>query len=154
MNLGIVVATVIAFLYFTAKAKAKTNRDYAMKQKKKLHVRFVAYYNNILIRGPFRRITEMYASLSCYDSDNVKEQSVQLFERNVAIMILIPIVSFIVMRDALITVLMGFMGYVYYESVIEEENDKIYVKLMQECSMTVSSVRVPGSTLSRYSNCA
>ena len=141
MNLGIVVATVIAFLYFTAKAKAKTNRDYAMKQKKKLHVRFVAYYNNILIRGPFRRITEMYASLSCYDSDNVKEQSVQLFERNVAIMILIPIVSFIVMRDALITVLMGFMGYVYYESVIEEENDKIYVKLMQECSMTVSSVR-------------
>lgn len=141
MNLGLILGTIIAFMYFTAKAKAKSNKDYAMKQRKKLHNRFAIYYNNLVIRSPFRRIVEMYASLSCYDSDTVKENSVQLFERNVAIMIVMPIVAFIVMRDALITILMGFMGYVYYQSVVEKENDKIYVKLMQECSMTISSVR-------------
>lgn len=141
MNLGLVVATIIAFFFFTARAKAKANKDYALKQKKKLHNRFAIYYNNLIIRSPFRRIVEMYASLSCYDSDTVKEHSVQLFERNVMIMIIMPIVAFVVMKDALITILMGFMGYVYYQSVVEKENDKIYVKLMEECSMTISSVR-------------
>ena len=141
MNLGLVVATIIAFFFFTARAKAKANKDYALKQKKKLHNRFAIYYNNLIIRSPFRRIVEMYASLSCYDSDTVKEHSVQLFERNVMIMIIMPIVAFVIMKDALITILMGFMGYVYYQSVVEKENDKIYVKLMEECSMTISSVR-------------
>lgn len=141
MNLGIVLCTIVAFLYFTAKAKAKENKEFALKQKRKLHNRFSVYYNNVIIRGPFRRIVEMYASLSCYDSDTVKEESVKLFERNISIVILLPVVAFIVMKDALVAILMGFMGYVYYQSVVEKENDKIYVKLMEECSMTISSVR-------------
>lgn len=141
MNIGLIVATIIAFVFFTGRAKAKASKDYALKQKRKLHIRFTNYYNNLIVRGPFRRIVEMYASLSCYDSDSVKEESVKLFERNVGIMLLLPVVSFIVMKDTLIFVLMAFMGYVYYQSVIEKENDKIYVKLMEECSMTISSVR-------------
>lgn len=141
MNGGIIVVTVIAFLYFTAKAKIKEDKAFALKQKKKLHNRFAMYYNNAIVRGPFRRIVEMYASLSCYDADTVKEESVKIFERNVAIMIILPIVAFIVMRDALMTIMMGFMGFVYYQSVIEKENDKIYIQLMSECSMTISSVR-------------
>lgn len=141
MNVGILLCTVIAFIYFVGKAKIKEDKAYALKRKRKLHNRFAIYYNNILVRGPFRRIVEMYASLSCYDSDTVKEESVQLFERNMGICILIPFISFIVMKDALITILMTFMGYVYYQSVVEKENDKIFVKLMEECSMTISSVR-------------
>lgn len=141
MNLGIVIATIIAFIFFTARAKAKTDRNYALKQKRKLHNRFAIYYNNLIIRSPFRRLVEMYASLSCYDSDTVKEESVKLFERNVSIMIILPITSFIIMKDALIFLLMGFMGYVYYQSTIEKANDTIYVKLMEDCSMTISSVR-------------
>lgn len=141
MNLGIVLATVIAFVYFVGKAKMKEDKAYALKRKRKLHNRFAVYYNNLIVRGPFRRIVEMYASLSCYDSDTVKEESVQLFERNVGICVLIPFAAFIVMKDALITILMAFMGYVYYQSTVEKENDKIYVKLMEDCSMTISSVR-------------
>ena len=141
MNLFIVLATVVAFIYFVGKAKIKENKAAALKQKRKLHNRFSFYYNNIIIRGPFRRIVEMYASLSCYDSDTVKEESVKLFEKNVAIVILLPVVALIVMKDALIAILMAFMGYVYYESTVEKENDKIYVKLMEDCSMTISSVR-------------
>lgn len=141
MNLCIVLATIVAFIYFVGKAKIKENRAAALKQKRKLHNRFSFYYNNVIIRGPFRRIVEMYASLSCYDSDTVKEESVKLFEKNVAIVILLPVVALIVMKDALIAILMAFMGYVYYESTVEKENDKIYVKLMEDCSMTISSVR-------------
>lgn len=141
MNLGIVIATIIAFIYFVGKAKIKEDKAAALKRKRKLHNRFSVYYNNILLRGPFRRIVEMYSSLSCYDSDTVKEESVQIFERNVAIVIILPIVAFIIMKDALITILMVFLGYVYYQSVIETENDKIFVKLMEDCSMTISSVR-------------
>lgn len=141
MNVGIVLVTVIAFIYFVGKAKMKEDQAYALKRKRKLHNRFAVYYNNLLIRGPFRRIVEMYASLSCYDSDTVKEESVQLFERNMIVCLVIPTVAFIVMRDALITILMAFMGYVYYQSVVEKENDKIFVKLMEDCSMTISSVR-------------
>lgn len=141
MNLFIVLATIVAFIYFVGKAKIKENKAAALKQKRKLHNRFSFYYNNVIIRGPFRRIVEMYASLSCYDSDTVKEESVKLFEKNVAIVILLPVVALIVMKDALIAILMAFMGYVYYESVVEKENDKIYVKLMEDCSMTISSVR-------------
>lgn len=141
MNLFIVLATVVAFIYFVGKAKIKENKAAALKQKRKLHNRFSFYYNNVIIRGPFRRIVEMYASLSCYDSDTVKEESVKLFEKNVAIVILLPVVALIVMKDALVAILMAFMGYVYYESTVEKENDKIYVKLMEDCSMTISSVR-------------
>lgn len=141
MNLGIVLATIVAFIYFVGKARIKENKAAALKQKRKLHNRFSFYYNNVILRGPFRRIVEMYASLSCYDSDTVKEESVKLFEKNVSIVILLPIVAMIVMKDALISILMAFMGYVYYESTVEKENDKIYVKLMEDCSMTISSVR-------------
>lgn len=141
MNLGIALATVIAFIYFVGKAKIKEDRNYALKRKKKLHNRFVVYYSNSIVRGPFRRIVEMYASLSCYDSDTVKEESVKLFEKNVTIMILLPVIALIVMRDALITIFMGFMGYVYYQCYVEKENDRIYIKLMEECSMVISSVR-------------
>ena len=141
MNLFIVLATIVAFIYFVGKAKIKENKAAALKQKRKLHNRFSFYYNNVIIRGPFRRIVEMYASLSCYDSDTVKEESVKLFEKNAAIVILLPVVALIVMKDALIAILMAFMGYVYYESIVEKENDKIYVKLMEDCSMTISSVR-------------
>lgn len=141
MNGGIIIATIIAFIFFTTRARMKEDREFALKQQKKLHNRFSVYYNNLIVRGPFRRIVEMYASLSCYDSDTVKAESVKLFERNVAVVIILPVVGFIVMRDALIFLMLGFLGYVYYQSTVEKENDKIYVKLMEECSMTISSVR-------------
>lgn len=141
MNLGLIVATAICFVYFVGKAKLKEDKAYAEKRKRKLLNRFSRYYNNLIIRGPFRRIVEMYASLSCYDSDTVKEESVKIFERNVIVMIILPVVGLIIMKDALIFLLLIFMGYIYYQTAIEKENDKIYAKLIEDCSMTISSVR-------------
>ena len=83
----------------------------------------------------------MYASLSCYSADTVKEEAVKLFEKNVMFAILPSIVGLVVMKEALVFVLLLFFGYVYYTSVIDKENDKIYVKLMEACSMVIASVR-------------
>lgn len=141
MNLAIVGVTIIAFIYFTTKAKVKENKEFAAKQRRKYHNRFAFYYNNIMLRKRFRRIVELYSSLSAYDYDTVKVQAVQLFERNAAIVILVPIISQIIMKDISITILMTFMGIVYYESAIEADMDKIFVKLMEECSLCISSMR-------------
>lgn len=141
MNLGIILGTILAFIIATRRAKAKASPDYLVKMTRKLHARYSVYYNNLIVRGPFRRIVEMYSSLSCYDSSTVKCESVKLFERNVMIAILPSIIGLMVMRDTLIFILLLFFGYVYYNSVIEKSNDKMYVTLMQDCSMVVSSVR-------------
>lgn len=141
MNVALIAVTAIVFFVATRKAKMSEDAEFAAKQRKKLHARFGVYYNNIIIRGPFRRIVEMYSSLSCYDSDVVKEEAVKLFERNILVAVLPAIVSLPVMKDTLIAVLLLFFGFVYYNSVIEKENDKIYVKLMEECSLVISSVR-------------
>lgn len=141
MNLGIVIVTAIVFVIMVTKTKAKEDKAFALKQRKKKLNRFARYYNNILVRGRFRRIVEMYASLSCYDSDTVKVESVTLFERNVIVTIIAPIVAAIVMKDVTITILMVTMAMVYYESTVESENDKIYMKLMEEISMNIASVR-------------
>lgn len=141
MNLALIVGTIIAFVVMTGRAKAKTSKDYELKQKQKMQNKYAKYYNSFVVRGPFRRIVEMYSSLSCYDPDTVKAESVKLFERNVCIAILPSIIGLIVMRDAIMFILLLCIGYIYYESVVEKENDKIYVKLMEECSLTISSVR-------------
>ena len=46
MNLALVAVTIVCFIYFTAKAKIKSDKEYALKQRKKLHNRFAIYYNN------------------------------------------------------------------------------------------------------------
>lgn len=141
MNLGLVAATIVAFIFFTARAKAKASADYMEKKKQKLRERFRFYFENVLTRKSFRRIVESYSSLSCYDVDTVRCQSVQLFERNIIIVVTVPIVTLIIMKDTALAILMAFMSLVYYQSVIEKEMDKIYVTLMEECSLVISSIR-------------
>lgn len=141
LNLAIVVVTIGAFLFFTGRAKAQASNDYMIKQKRKMHNHFTFYYNNVLLRKSFRRIVEMYSSLSAYDYDTVKMKAVQLFERNAIIVVLLPIVTMIIMKDVTVTVLIAFIGMVYYETTVNKEMDAIYITLMEECSLTISSIR-------------
>lgn len=141
MNVALFGITAVVFIIMTRKAKMKEDRAFALKQKAKLQRRFAKYYNNIIIRGPFRRVVQMYSTLSCYDAATVQEESVKLFEKNVIVAVLPSIIGLVLMRDAILFIILLGLGYVYYNSVIEKENDKIYVKLMQESSMTFSSCR-------------
>ena len=141
MNLGLVLITFIVFIVLTRKAKMKEDREFMLKQQKKLKVRFSKYYNNLLLRKRFRRIVEMYSSLSCYDSETVKMEAVKIFERNVIITLCIPVVCAVVMQEITVTILGIVVAMVYYESVIEKEMDKLYVSLMTESSMMFTSCR-------------
>lgn len=141
MNLCIVVVTIIVFIVMTTRAKAKEDREFALKQRKKTANRFTIYYNNFATRKSFRRIVEMYSSLSCYDYDTTKFQSVKLFERNLAITLAIPIVAIFVMQDVAACLLMILLSIVYYQTCVEKEMDTIYIKLMEDCSLALGSIR-------------
>ena len=140
MDLAIFGGAVIAFFYFSAKEKLKASGKYELQQKRKIHNRFSIYHNNVLLRNRFRRIVQMYASLSCYDQDTVKKQSVQLFEKSVTVAILMPVLALVTMRDVTIAILVGCIGYIYYNSVIEKQIDKVYVDVMKECSFAIQSM--------------
>lgn len=141
MNILIGVGTVIAFIYFTNKTRAKTDLMFNSKQTAKLLKRFSWYYNNILLRNRFRRLVETYSSLSAYDEREVKIKSVKLFERNLAIILLFPVAALIATRDVSIAILVSFMGLVYYESVVEKEVSSVYMQVTKELSLVISSIR-------------
>lgn len=141
MNLALVLGTVVAFVFFTTQAKMKEDKEFARKQRIKCLKKFSFYYNNIFLRGKFRRIVEMYSSLSCYDVTQSKVESVKLFERNMLIAVMIPAIGAFVIRETVMVLFMAFMGIVYYEAAVDGAMDKLYVKLMTECSMTISSIR-------------
>lgn len=141
VNCLMFLGAVIAFIFFTRLEKAKSDPNYAKKREDKIAHKFYQYYNNVLTRSRFRRIVEMYSSLSCYRVDQVKDQSVTLFERNMIIVFMFPVASLIVMQSVIVAVLMFFMGLVFYESQIEKKMDKLYVEIMQDMSLMLSSVR-------------
>lgn len=140
MNLAIFGGAVIAFFYFSAKEKLKASGKYELQRKRKIHNRFSFYHNNVLLRNRFRRIVQMYASLSCYDQDTVKQQSVMLFEKSVAVALIMPLLALITMRDVTITILVACIGYIYYNSVIEKQIDKVYSDVMKEASFAIQSM--------------
>ena len=141
MNAALVLVTVVVFIVLTTKAKMQEDIEFARKQRRKTIRRFSIYYNNAITRGTFRRVVEMYSSLSCYDYETTKYQSVQLFERNLMITFAIPVVTAVVMRDTALIILMILFAMVYYNTCVEKEMDEIYVKLMEETSLALASMR-------------
>ena len=141
MNVILAIGTVIAFIYFTNKTRARVDLTFNSKQIAKLVKRFHWYYNNILLRNRFRRLVETYSSLSAYDETEVKVKSVKLFERNIAIILLFPIGAIIATRDVSVAILVSFLGLVYYESVVEKEISSVYMKITKELSLVISSIR-------------
>lgn len=140
MDLAIFLAAIVAFVYFNRKEKLKQSGKYELERKRKVHNRFTFYHNNLLIRNRFRKIVMTFSSLSCYDQDTVKAESVQLFERALGISVVMPLITLITMRDVTLTVLVAFVGYIYYNSSIEKQMDKIYVNIMKECSFSIQSI--------------
>ena len=141
MNLGLFIITAVVFVVMVGKTKLKEDKELRKKLrdfKLKWHWKF---YTNFLLRGPYRRILQMLSTLSCYDEDVVKTEAVDLFVKTLAICISIPIITLFLMKDSFLALIMVFLSYVYYQATIESRNDKIYVQLMEECSLTISSIR-------------
>lgn len=141
MNLAIVIVTAVVFIIATTKTKLQEDENFRKKHELKIRNRFSIYYENIFTRSPFRRIVQMYSSLSCYNENELKVNATQLFERNLAIMFAMPLAGLIIFREFVMGLFFLFLGYIYYQTTVESALDKIYVTIMEECSLTISSIR-------------
>ena len=141
MNLALGLITVIVFVVLTTKTKMKEDIEFARKQQEKKIKRFYKYYNNVFTRKSFRSIVELYGSLSCYDENEAKVNSVTLFETSMMITLAFPTIAAIIMRDIGITILAALLGFVYYNNAVNKRMDKIYVNLMEETSLALGAMR-------------
>ena len=141
MNIAIFIGTIITFIYFTNKSKLKANGTLEVERKRKLHNRYVFYNNNVFLRRRFRRIVMQYSSLACYDMDTIIESSVKLFEKAVGVSLLMPLISIVALRDVMLTMLVAFVGYIYYDITVDKAIDKVYVQIIEETSNCIQSIR-------------
>lgn len=82
-----------------------------------------------------------FSSLSCYEVDKVKEESVKLFEKAVFISIAMPLVALIAFRDILLMLLVLLVAYIYYDITVDKTIDKLYEEIIKEVSVCVQSIR-------------
>lgn len=141
LNAVIVIGAIIAYVYYVNKDKLKRSGQAEWAKKRKIHNKYVFYNNNVLLRKRFRRIVMRFSSMSCYDLEKLQEESVKLFERAVKVSVLMPIVSLMLLQDVILSVLVAFVGYIYYDITVDKEIDKIYHKIMKEVSNNIQSIR-------------
>lgn len=140
MNGSLVLCTIIAFIYFTRKAKLQESGRYLIEKRRKISNKHVFYTNNILTRKRYRRIVMRFSSMACYEMDKIKEESVQLFERAVFTSVLMPVLALITLKHVLFTILVAFVGYIYYDLTVDRVIDKLYAEIVEETSMAVQSI--------------
>lgn len=141
LNLGLVLVTLLAFFYFVGKAKLKDNGTFEQTKRRKIHNRYVWYHDSFITRSRFRRIVTMYSSVDCYDMDQVKATSVKLFERSFISAAMMPILCLVLLKDVMITLLMVFVAYIYYNMTVDKAIDKITFKMLGELSNCIQSMR-------------
>lgn len=141
MNLGLVAITAVVFVVMVTKTKMKEDNEFAKKQQQKVIRRYQFWFDNFLFRGTFRRTAELYNSLQCFDDKVAKVETVKAFERALIIAVVMPIATMVLMKDTFITLTMCIFALVYYTTSLDKKYDKMYVELMEECSLTIASIR-------------
>lgn len=119
----------------------KKSPGWEEQKRKKLHNRFVRYNNNIVTRNRFRRIVMAFSSMSCYDVERVREESVQLFEKSLIRALVMPVAAGIAFRDVLLTLLVCGVAYVYYDIMVDRKVDAAYKEIVGEVSLCIQSIR-------------
>lgn len=147
MNSFLVIGTIVALVYFLKKDKLKQSGKAELERKKKMHNKYVFYSTNVLLRKRFRRIVMQFSSMACYSVEEVEEESVKLFEKAVFTAIAMPLVSLILIKDVMLSILAAFVGYVYYDITVDKQIDKLYRDIMLEVSNCIQSIR------ERYMEC-
>lgn len=141
LNVGIVICTIIAIIFFSIRAVRKQRGTFDTIKKQKKIKRYWQYYNNVFTRGKFRAIVQRYETLNCYSMDDVKVMSVDLFQRALTVCFMIPILTLIAMRDIPTMLLSMFISYVYYDMTIDRVMDKSYVQIIKDLSVTIQSIQ-------------
>ena len=141
MNLGLVAITAIVFFVMVTKTKMKEDSQFAAKKMRKTARRYHVYYDNPLTRKSFRHIANMLGSLQYYDELGTKVETVKQFERALIIAFIMPVAGMILMQDTFLAMVLIVFSMIYFNSSIYVKYDKMYVQLMEECSLTIASMR-------------
>lgn len=140
LNGSLVLGTIIALIYFVRKSKIKSMGLAEIQRKRKIHNKYVRYSNNFITRKSFRKLAIQFVTMSCYDQEKIKDCTVTLYERTLFISLLMPVLAFITLDNILYAVLVGFVGYIYYNRCISGEINKIYVELIDETVTAIQSI--------------
>jgi len=143
-GLGSLVVFLVLIVVIAPIAKRindKKKPEWVEKQRRIIHNRFVRYNNGILTRKRFRRIVMEFSTLSCYEMDHVKEESVKLFEKAVRTALLMPLIAGVAFRDVLLTLLVCGISYVYYDITVDRRIDRVYQEIVEEVSTCIQSIR-------------
>lgn len=141
MNLGLVAITAIVFFVMVTKTKMKEDSQFAAKKMRKTARRYHVYYDNPLTRKSFRHIANMLGSLQYYDELGTKVETVKQFERALIIAFVMPVAGMVLMQDTFLAMVLIVFSMIYFNSTIYVKYDKMYVQLMEECSLTIASMR-------------
>lgn len=141
MNLGLVAITAIVFFVMVTKTKMKEDSQFAAKKMRKTARRYHVYYDNPLTRKSFRHIANMLGSLQYYDELGTKVETVKQFERALIIAFIMPVAGMVLMQDTFLAMVLIVFSMIYFNSTIYVKYDKMYVQLMEECSLTIASMR-------------
>ena len=141
MNLGLVAITAVVFVVLVTKTKMKEDSQFAAKRMRKTAKRYHIYYENPLTRKSFRHIASMLGSLQYYDELGTKVEAVKQFERALIIAFVMPVAGLILMQDTFLSMCLIVFSMIYFNSAIYVKYDKMYVQLMEECSLTIASMR-------------
>lgn len=141
MNLGLVAITAIVFFVMVTKTKMKEDSQFAAKKMRKTARRYHVYYDNPLTRKSFRHIANMLGSLQYYDELGTKVETVKQFERALIIAFVMPVAGMILMQDTFLAMVLIVFSMIYFNNTIYVKYDKMYVQLMEECSLTIASMR-------------
>ena len=137
---SIIVGAIIFFIVQSKKLKLKESGQYEAARHRKIHKKYIFYFNNVLTRNRFRRIAMRYSSLSCYDVNQIRENSIKLFEKAVLVSIAFPAIALFAFQNVMLAGLTALLGIIYYDMAIDSAIDKIYCEIIDEISMSTQSI--------------
>lgn len=137
----LIVGAIIFYVYKKRKDSLIRDGKLSEAREESLRKRYSFYNSNFLVRNTFRKIVSRFIALSCYDKDEVREQSVKLFERSILSSVAFPIISIALFRDVLLTLLVCLVAYIYFDMSVNRKMDALYVVLMRELSSSVQSIQ-------------
>ena len=141
MNLGLVAATIVAFIFFVGKAKLKEDPKFAKKLQAYQLKLYKIYFNNMLTRRSFRALASLLGTLQYYDEAGTKAQATAQYTKSLVISVIMPVLGLILMKDTFLGLTMIVFSFVYFQSSVYGKYDKMYITLMEECSLTIASMR-------------
>lgn len=141
MNIGIVVVTAIVFVIMVGKTKMKEDAAFAEKMQRMSLKRYYVYFNNPVTRRSFRNLASMLGTLQYYDEKGTKAAAVKQYEKSLFVAVIMPVLGLILMKDTFLALTLVTFSLVYFQSTVYSKYDGMYVDLMQECSLTIASMR-------------